>query len=96
MESERIQRMLPIGSIVTLKEGKRRLMIMGRLHQRLSDGKVFDYAGCLYPEGFSGEKDYYLFDHLHIDTIWFKGYQDAEENQYRSWMEEALQQHPFQ
>lgn len=39
--------LLPIGSVVTLKEGTKRLMIIGRLQQNVRTKKVYDYAGCL-------------------------------------------------
>lgn len=44
--------LLPIGSVVTLKEGTKRLMIIGRLQQNVRTKKVYDYAGCLWPEGY--------------------------------------------
>ena len=37
--------LLPIGSVVTLKEGTKRLMIIGRLQQNVRTKKVYDYAG---------------------------------------------------
>ena len=40
--------LLPIGSVVTLKEGTKRLMIIGRLQQNVRTKKVYDYAGCLW------------------------------------------------
>lgn len=39
--------LLPIGSVVTLKEGTKKLMIMGRLQQNMKTKKIYDYAGCL-------------------------------------------------
>lgn len=36
--------LLPIGSVVTLKEGTKRLMIIGRLQQNVRTKKVYDYA----------------------------------------------------
>ena len=38
--------LLPIGSVVTLKEGTKKLMIMGRLQQNMKTKKLYDYAGC--------------------------------------------------
>lgn len=39
--------LLPIGSVVTLKEGTKKLMITGRLQQNMKTKKLYDYAGCL-------------------------------------------------
>ena len=41
---------LPIGSVVLLNEGNKKLMIYGR-RQLDSSRKLFDYIACLYPEG---------------------------------------------
>lgn len=84
MTKDKIKQMLPIGSIVQLTEGTRRFMIMGRFHRNLEDGEVYDYAGCLYPEGYQGGNTYYLFNHEHIESIHYQGFMDDEENQYRA------------
>ena len=34
--------LLPIGSVVTLKEGKKKLMIIGRLQENMDTNKVYD------------------------------------------------------
>lgn len=38
--------LLPIGSVVTLKEGKKKLMIIGRIQENEKTKKLYDYAGC--------------------------------------------------
>ncbi len=42
---------LPIGSVVTLKDGGRPLMITGRSQRNAADNTLWDYSACLYPEG---------------------------------------------
>ena len=42
--------LLPIGSVVTLEEGKHKLMIFGVKQTHSETGKLYDYAGVLYPE----------------------------------------------
>lgn len=39
--------LLPIGSVVVLKKGTKKLMIIGRLQQNVKTRKLYDYAGCL-------------------------------------------------
>lgn len=39
--------LLPIGSVVTLKKGTKKLMIIGRFQQNVKTKKIYDYAGCL-------------------------------------------------
>ena len=75
---------LPIGSVVLLKDGKKRLMIYGR-RQLVKDGeKEYDYSACLYPEGMLNSKDVVLFNHDQIQMIYFIGFQDIEELHFRS------------
>ena len=82
---------LPIGSIVRLKGGTKRIMICGRVQKRVSDGQLFDYAACLYPEGFIDSKSMYLFNNEDIDMVYYLGMQDAEEFRFRSVIDHELQ-----
>ena len=46
------EKYLPIGSVVLLKNATKRLMVTGFLvSSKEFPEKVFDYSGCLYPEG---------------------------------------------
>ena len=46
------QKYLPIGSVVILKNGRKRLMITGYAQVDLEKkDKIYDYCSCLYPEG---------------------------------------------
>lgn len=75
----KIKELLPIGSIVLLKDGEKRLMISG-IMQTDTGGtqKNYDYMGVLYPEGHIGEGFQYLFNHEDINEIIFRGFEDAE------------------
>lgn len=75
----KIEDLLPIGSIVRLKEGEKRLMI-GGIKQFAVDGngEEYDYFGVLYPEGHIGDEFQYLFNHEDIEEIIFRGYEDEE------------------
>lgn len=43
---------LPVGTVVLLKNGKKRVMITGFCVQPQGKDEAYDYSGCLYPEGF--------------------------------------------
>ena len=46
------EKYLPIGSVVLLKGGKKRLMITGYCMQtQEKPGVIYDYSGCIFPEG---------------------------------------------
>lgn len=73
---------LPIGSIVLLKNGSKKVMIYGRRQKRVNEAKEYDYIACLYPEGNINENYMYLFNNEDIDTVVFRGYSDAEEEAF--------------
>ncbi len=74
------EKYLPIGTIVLLKGGKKRAMITGfcSVAQENQD-KIYDYSGCVYPEGYLSSNQVCLFDHDQIEKIFFLGYEDEEE-----------------
>ena len=79
----KITELLPIGTIVLLKEGEKRLMINGiKQINANGDGKEYDYLGILYPEGHIGDDFQYLFNHEDISEVIFRGYEDDERNEF--------------
>ena len=42
-----MKELMPIGTVVTLKNGTKKLMIVGRLQAQKDSSKVYDYAACL-------------------------------------------------
>lgn len=72
----------PIGTVVSLKEGAKRVMIIGFCSVGDSE-KVFDYSGCIYPEGLISSKQILLFDHSQIDKVYHIGLTCKEEEQFR-------------
>lgn len=42
---------LPIGSVVLLRNGNKRVMICGRIQAKAGSDTIFDYSACYYPEG---------------------------------------------
>ncbi len=74
-----IRDLLPIGSVVMLKNAEKPVMIFG-IKQMDTDNaeKEYDYIGVLYPEGNIGSDFQYLFNHEDIDQILFRGYETEE------------------
>lgn len=84
--------LLPIGSIVYLHEGTTKLMIVNRgpiLPSDDGERVVYDYTGCMYPEGLDANNVFY-FNHDNIDKVVFEGFKDEEEDRfqeiYDDWM----------
>ena len=73
-----VKGLLPIGSIVVMKEGSKKLMVFGVKQTNKADGKLYDYIGVMYPEGNMGEGTQFLFNHEDITEIFFKGFEDEE------------------
>lgn len=82
--------LLPLGTVVLLKEGEKRLMIFGIKQVNHGDNQVYDYIGCLYPEGHIGQDYLYLFNHEDIERVDFLGYVDGEFQLFRSRVAEEL------
>ncbi|AND78924.1 MULTISPECIES: DUF4176 domain-containing protein [Streptococcus] len=81
--------LLPLGSLVYLKEGTVKLMIIGRgIELNEEAGNVYtDYAGVIYPEGFNPGNGYFFNDE-DIDQVVFRGYEDEEESRFMEVYEE--------
>lgn len=77
-----MRKYLPIGSVVLLDGGEKRVMIYGRKQKQIDTEKEWDYIGCLYPEGNINEEYTYLFNHDQITQVFFLGFQDGEELQF--------------
>ena len=52
--------------------------------------KIFDYSGCTYPEGFMNYNEVCVFDHNQIDKVFFKGYSDEEDQEFKKVLVEQL------
>lgn len=72
-----IEELLPIGSVVRLKDATKRLMITGVIQTDI-DGNDYDYVAVLYPEGNVTQETQFLFQHSDIEDIVFRGYEDDE------------------
>ncbi len=77
-----IRELLPIGSVVLLKEGKKKAMIFGIKQTDKASGKEYDYIGVVYPEGNLGEQLQFFFQHENIDQVFFRGYEDEERSSF--------------
>ena len=71
MEQENIE-FLPLGSIVQLKGGVKKIMIIARGAFAVVKGekRYFDYGACTYPEGVIGDALLY-FQHNHYYHLIF-------------------------
>ena len=78
-----MEELLPIGSVVELKDGKR-IMIIGYLPNKLKDEIFYDYIGCLKKGVFNNLKepqlnrDIFYFHKRDIIKVLYIGYSNEE------------------
>lgn len=84
--------LLPIGSVIQLKNGTIKLMITSRFALYNDRGTIgyFDYAGCLYPGGLTDNQSYF-FNEENIETVWFEGYIDESEEKARELFKKEIE-----
>lgn len=75
--------LLPIGTVVLLNGGTKKLMITGYRSKTKDDDKVYDYNGCIFPEGFI-ENTYCLFNHGEIEEVFYLGLENDESKELTS------------
>lgn len=84
------EKFLPVGTIVLLKDATKRLMITGFCITSVEDRTMYDYSGCLYPEGIISSDQTALFNHNQIDKIFHLGLVDEEEQNFKSKLKQML------
>lgn len=88
---------LPIGSVVLIRNGIKKVMITARGIGTSINGeiKMFDYGGCMYPEGVVDEKLIY-FNHEDIEKVYHKGYTDEDDTRIINAINEFIEKSEFQ
>ena len=78
------EKYLPIGTVVLLKNGQKKIMITGYLPVSKDNNgkKVYDYSACLFPEGILSNKQTAVFNHDQIAEIIQEGYSNEETTKF--------------
>lgn len=85
---------LPLGSVVYLKNSKDKVMVIcrGAIYGNEDNEEYFDYLGCVYPNGLDKDRTIF-FNEDSIEEILFEGYKDESEkrlsNLYVKWRSET-------
>lgn len=89
--NEKFKKYLPLGSVVLMKNAKKRVMITGYAVKAPESGdRLWDYIGCLWPEGMITPDKNLLFDHKDIQQIYAIGYSDDEQKRFMSILDKAI------
>jgi len=88
---------LPIGSIVHLKDGNIDLMITSRAQLFNDKGRLgyFDYAAVFYPTGVTEENKFVFFNREDIQAVIFEGYRNEEEKHFSKHYDEEILKVPY-
>ena len=86
---------IPLGSVVYLKGGIRKLLIVARAINVANGEKqfFFDYGGVLYPEGITGDHMAY-FNHNDVSSVFFRGCDDDENKGMTEAINKFVETHP--
>ncbi len=72
-----IDKYLPIGTVCTIKNHQKKVMIVGVFSVEYNGTvKMYDYRGCDYPEGLLLSNKMLSFNHSDIENIVYMGYKD--------------------
>ena len=89
--NQKYEKYLPIGSIVLLNDATKRLMITGFcIVPKENPKKMYDYCGCLYPEGVLNSNMTCLFNHDQIEKVYHMGLIDEEEKEFKTKLGEIV------
>lgn len=78
------EKYLPVGTVVLLKGGQKRVMIIGFCVVSEEDKeKLWDYSGCLFPEGVLSSSESCLFNHDQIEKVYHLGLIDEEDIKFK-------------
>ncbi|OYO40346.1 transposase [Lachnotalea glycerini] len=88
---------LPLGSVVRLNGGVKKIIIIARaVATKIEDeAKYFEYGGSLYPEGLLGDTILY-FNNEDILQVEFKGYVDEDDEIMVQNLNESIQKLGYQ
>lgn len=77
-----MKNLLPVGSVVLLRSASKKLMIIGILQIKQSEGRMYDYLAVPYPEGYLDEGSNFLFNHEDINDVVFRGYENPDHENF--------------
>jgi len=85
------EKYLPVGTVVLLQNGTKRVMINGFCTMDASNpSKIYDYSGVLFPEGSLSSDQTLLFDHSQIVRVDHMGLEDQEELDFKVKLKEIV------
>lgn len=85
-----IKNLLPVGSVVKVKELEKKLAIMGILVNNA--GVKYDYIAVPFPEGYIDAEHMYVFNHEDVEKVEYIGFINSEFQIFRRNLAESIDQ----
>ncbi|MEG2814263.1 MAG: DUF4176 domain-containing protein [Oscillospiraceae bacterium] len=87
-----LEGLLPIGTVVLLKNSEKKIMIIGVCKKQLNKEEeiIWDYSACVYPEGYISSDKTFLFNNNQIEKIYSIGYQDEEQFAFKTKVDKII------
>ena len=84
-------KLLPIGSVVMLNNGTKEVMVTGFYSVSADEpNSIYDYCGCMYPEGVISSEQNLLFNHAQIAKVIYMGYNSEKEVEFKQKLAQAV------
>lgn len=91
MEQE-YNKYLPLGTLVKIDERLKKVMIIGFCMKLEKDpNRVYDYIGCIYPNGLLSTNEYFTFNHEDIKEVCVLGYSDQEDIEFKAELKSRIE-----
>ena len=81
---------LPVGSVVRLKGGERNVIIIGYTPIEAGKTEMWDYLGGMWPTGVITSDRNLLFNRDQIEEVFFEGFTNEVELDFRTKFEDAV------
>ena len=82
MNEEKIRSLLPIGSVVRVRNLGNPMMIYGVIQKDVATGEIMEYISVMWPEGSMGAGTQFMFNHDDIREVLFKGLNLIERDRF--------------
>ncbi|HEL0661415.1 DUF4176 domain-containing protein [Streptococcus equi subsp. zooepidemicus] len=93
-----IERILPLGSVVTLKNGDgTELLIITRASIVIDNNKeiYYDYGAVLIPQGMATPENIFFFNRETVQEVIFRGYENDDEHQFAEHYDRMIEASPY-
>ncbi len=77
-----IKDLYPIGTVVVLKDGEKKLLIVGVKQLNADTKEEYDYLAVTFPEGFLGGDVMVFFNHDAIGELYHLGLKNEEQEAF--------------